>query len=192
MMPFKKLNVGEHDSTDKLIHAIESKDRRFRLFQMLFMVGTFVALIIIISAQQRTLDGVQTQLTQAKEVAQEQNKQSDELGKRIERRLDCMVVFFSQQERANLSIANIDKCTLNRDGDIQRFFRDDPDRGTVTTPTEQPSNLAPSPAVPSQGTTPTDPVDDGDDIIEPRPPLTLNIPLIDLSPVCALQILCVR
>lgn len=191
-MPFKKLNMNEKLSAEELIHAIERKDRRFRFAQTLFMVGTFVALIIIIGAQQRTLDGVQQQLTQAKQIALETANRSKDQQDTILRRLDCMSVFFSQRDRTNLSIENIDKYTLNRDGDLQQFFTQEPGQEPETTREQQPSNLSPSPAVPSQGTTPTDPIDNGDDIVDPRPPATLNIPFIDLSPVCVLQIFCVK
>lgn len=182
-MPLKKLNPEELDTTDKLIHAIEHKDRRFRLFQTIFMVGTFLALIIIIGGQQNTLDGIRAQQTEAKDQAKAQDKQSNELGARIERRLDCMVVFFSQKERTNLSIENIDKCTLNRDGDIQRFFRDDPDRGTVTTPTEQPSSLTPSTAPQTGDSAAEEPIEQPP-VVEPRPPVVIDLPLLPSIPVC--------
>lgn len=73
-MPLKKLNPAELDSTDQLIHAIEHKDRRFRLFQTIFMVGTFLALIVIIGAQQNTLDGIKAQQTEAEKTAKLQSE----------------------------------------------------------------------------------------------------------------------
>ncbi len=192
-MPFKKLKLEEHGSAEALIHAIEQKDRRFRLFQTLFMVGTFIALIVIISAQQRTLDGVQAQLDQAKKVAQDQSQQSDESQATILRRLDCMSVFFSQRDRTNLSIENIDKCTLNRDGDLQQFFTQQPGEEPQTTREQQaPSNLTPStPPRQDEGAV-TDPPADQPEVIEPRPPVTLDLPLIQLPSTCVLQILCVQ
>lgn len=147
-MPLKKLKPEDMQDTTALIHAIERKDRRFRLFQLLFMITTFIALIIIISAQQRTLDGVRDQLSQAKSTAQEQNKQSKEQQATILRRLDCMTVFFSQTSRMNLSIENIDKCTLNRDGSLQQFFIQEPGQPPQTTREQQP--LDPKAQAPNQ------------------------------------------
>lgn len=187
-MPFKKLNAEELDSTDKLIHAIEVKDRRFRLFQTLFMVGTFLALIFIISAQQRTLNGVEEQLTQAKQIASDNSKQSKDQQDTILRRLDCMSVFFSQRDRTNLSIENIDKCTLNRDGNLQQFFTQQPGKEPETTREQQPSSAGPSnltPSTPSEdeGATEEDPI---------IPPTTINLPLVETSPICVLKLLCVQ
>lgn len=136
----------DHTSTQALITAIESKDRRFRLAQTIFMVGTFIALIVVIGAQQKTLSAVEDQLIQAKNTAAKQSKQSDEASARIERRLDCMVVFFSQKDRTRLSIDNVDKCTLNRDGNLQQFFQQN-DNGTTTVKpqaTTQPPATAPT------------------------------------------------
>lgn len=136
-MPLKKLPPTEGITTDQLIAQIEQKDRIFRIAQTIFMISTFVALIVVISAQQRTLTGVRDQLHQAKQVAAEQSKQSDASDAKIIRRLDCMTVFFSQKDRTNLSIANIDECTLDRDGNLQKFFTTDPQGNTTTTPTQQ-------------------------------------------------------
>lgn len=189
-MPLKQLKLHEGASAEELIHAIERKDRRFRLFQTFFMVGTFIALIIIIGAQQRTLDGVQAQLDQAKKVAQEQSTQSDESLKTILRRLDCMPVFFSQRDRTNLSIENIDKCTLNRGGNLEQFFTQQPGEQPETTREQQPdSNLTPS-TPPSEGESANPPTDSTPPALSN--PSTIDLPLVDTSPVCVLQLVCVR
>lgn len=191
-MPFRKLKEHEVQSTESLIAAIERKDRRFRFFQTVFMVGTFVALILIIGAQQRVLDGVGQQLTEARKTAAQQDKKSNESDAKIERRLDCMVVFFSQIDRTNLSIANIDKCTLNRNGDIQQFFRDEPEGGTTTTPTEQTPSLTPSTTAPNSSA-PNQPAEEEQAVVEPRPPVTAQLPLLPAIPLCVpLLEICVR
>lgn len=141
-MPLKPLKVEEGTTTDELISQIERKDRRFRLAQTIFMVSTFIALIIVIFIQNQTLGGVQDQLSQAKRVAAQQNEQADASRDKIIRRLDCMVVFFTQKDRTNLSIQNIDKCTLDRDGDIERFFTTNESGTTTTTTTPQPEGQA--------------------------------------------------
>lgn len=148
-MPLKKLVPGTAKTTDDLIAQIENKDRRFRLAQTVFMIATLLALIIVIGAQQRTLDGVKDQLAQAKVTAAEQSKQSDDQRDKIIRRLDCIVVFFTQPDRAAVTIADIDKCALNRDGNVDQFFQQ-----PEATPADQPPNLAPSAGSANPGTTP--------------------------------------
>ncbi len=180
-MPLKKLKPEETSSTSSLIAAIERKDRRFRLFQTIFMVGTFIALIVIIGAQQRTLDGVEEQLSQAKSVAAEQSKRANESDDKIERRLDCMVVFFTQKDRNNLSITDIDKCTLDKDGDLQQFFRTNEQGETETTPTEQPSNLTPSTSSAQNNGAGNG---NGQENKPERKPVQIDLPLLPPIPVC--------
>jgi len=194
-MPLKNLKPEELESTRTLIAAIERKDRRFRLFQTLFMVGTFLALIIIIGAQQRTLGELQESQKQAEQVAIETAKRSSEQQDTILRRLDCMSVFFNQTNRTNLTIDNIDKCTLSREGNIQEFFRQEPGEAPETT--REPQNLTPSPAPREQGATsppeanPEPPIEQPP-TVEPRPPLlTVPLPLVE-EEICLLGTICLN
>jgi hypothetical protein len=188
--------VDTHD----LISTIERKDRRFRFFQTLFMVGTFIALIIIIGGQQRTLDGVQKQLSEARQTAQKQSKQTDESQATVLRRLDCLAVYFSQTDRASLTIENIDQCTLNRNGTPQQFFQNNTngDGGTSVTPMEQtPGSTAPngtangsvSGTTNPPVTTPTAPATPATPA--PQQPISIVTPLLP-NPVCLLGLLCVQ
>lgn len=136
MTPLRKLDPALAKSTDELIAQIEHKDRRFRLAQTLFMVSTLLALVIVISAQQRTLDSVKDQLVQAKGTAASQAKQSDDQRDKIIRRLDCIVVFFTQPNRTEVTIADIDKCALNRDKNVDQFFQQ-----PESTPADRPPDL---------------------------------------------------
>ena len=152
-----------HSRTQQLIKDIEQKDRRFRTAQSVFTIIILLVLVGIITAQYRTLAGVREQLTQAKTIAAAADNKSKEQQTTILRRLDCMTVFFSQRDRTNLTIENIDQCTLNRDGDLQKFFTKDVNGETQTTKTPQPSTEQPSPKVPStpsqgESAAPTTPV----------------------------------
>lgn len=140
MTPLKPLQPAA--STDDLIAQIERKDRRFRLAQTVFMLSTFLALLIVIFIQNQTLHQVQQQLVSAKNTAAQQDDNANKATDKIIRRLDCMTVFFSQKDRTNLTIKDIDECTLERDGDIQRFFTNNPGGGTTNTKTEQPEGQA--------------------------------------------------
>lgn len=148
-MPLRKLNPALVKSTDELIAQIENKDRRFRLAQTVFMVSTLIALVVVISAQQRTLNSVKEQLVQAKVTAAAQAKQSDDQRDKIIRRLDCIVVFFTLPNRQAVTIDDIDKCSLNRDASIQQFFAQ-PENNTA----DQPPNLTPSTGQATPSTSP--------------------------------------
>ena len=130
-----------YKTTHELISNIEKKDRRFRFSQSLFMILVFVALILIISAQQRTLNGVKTQLAEQDTIAEQTNAHNDDNQDIILRRLNCKAVFFNQTNRQNLSIKNIDKCTLDRNGDIQQYFNNNTSKNDVS----KPPNLIPAP-----------------------------------------------
>lgn len=186
--------MSDHESTQDLIGIIERKDRRFRFFQTLFMVGTFVALIIIIGGQQRTLTGVQTQLEEARKTAITQNKASVDARDVILRRLDCLAVYFSQRDRANLTIQNIDECTLNRDGTAQQFFQNNSngDGGTTVTPTEQAPGATTPTATPTGpvSATPSTPVTPAPTTSQPIDPISLGPPIL-AQPLCILG-LCIQ
>lgn len=196
-MPLKKLKEEEKASTEALLAAIEHKDRRFRLFQTLFMVGTFIALIFIIGGQQRTLEDVRAQQKQAEEIALQATEQSEDSDTKIIRRLNCMVVFFSERNRSSLSIDDIDRCTLNRDKNVNQFFQQ-----SEETPAEQPPNLPDS--VPSatsendetQATVPEEPevqpIEETPSVVNPRPPVAIETPIIDISLCLPLVDICVR
>ena len=131
--------MSDHASTQEIIYNIEKKDKRFRLFQTMFMVGTFVALIFIIGAQQRTLSNVEIQVSQQQETANDASKERTAQLEAITRRLDCMVVFFSTPDREGLTIDNVENCSLNRDPDLNKFFQNEPDNTS-----ENPPNLTDS------------------------------------------------
>lgn len=128
-----------HQSTQDLIRDIERKDRRFRIAQAVFMTGVMITLIGVIVAQFSILSTVKQQLEDDKvatELAREQRNQQLES---IERRLNCMVVFFSTPDRDNLTIENIQNCTLNKDKDLNQFFQNESSNRS-----ENPPNLTDS------------------------------------------------
>ncbi len=129
-----------HSRTQQLIEDIEKKDRRFRIAQSVFTALILIVLTIIVTAQYRTLQAVQAQLRQQKQIAREATITSENNQSTILRRLDCMTTFFTQTDRTNLTIQNIDRCTLNRDGDIQKFFIQEPGQAPEAHPHRATSN----------------------------------------------------
>lgn len=162
--------MSDHLSTQQLIERIESKDRKFRTAQGLFTLLLFTALLGVIFLQFRTLSNVQEQLITSKATAAETAKQSDEQRDKIIRRLDCMVAFFSQTDRQNLTIADIEKCSLNRDDNIQQFFQQ---------PEPSPSEQSPNINQPSSGSTDNGATtNDGTkpEVPSVKPPTTVPVP----------------
>lgn len=128
-----------NSETRQLIENIERKDKRFRLAQSAFMLLLMISLVGVITLQFQTLQGVKQQLVEQKSSNDAAIKRSDEQRDKIIRRLDCVVVFFSQKDRVDLSIDNVDQCTLNRDISVQQFFE-----SPESTPSNNPSNTNPS------------------------------------------------
>lgn len=182
--------MNDHTTTQQLIENIEKKDRRFRTAQAIFMAILFSALVGIIFIQFKTLQSVQQQLVAQKDTAQETTKENQQIQDKIIRRLDCMVAFFSQTDRTNLSIADIDKCSLNRDGNVQQFFQSPESTPSAQSPTinqnptpktstSAPTTTPPSNAVPNPVPAPV--------TVQPTPPpvTVLGIPLcVPFTGVC--------
>ena len=168
--------MSDHLSTQELINRIESKDRKFRLAQSVFMILLLATLTGVIFVQFRTLNAVKEQLIVQKATSEERSSQNRELQDKIIRRLDCMVQFFSQPDRSNLTIENINQCSLNRNEDVQQFFQQ-----PESTPSQKPNTVNPT-AQPEETTMPepSEPpaISNNPVPIEPRPPKRiLGIPL---------------
>jgi hypothetical protein len=140
--------MSDHASTQELINQIESRDRKFRTTQSFFMFMLLATLIGIIFVQFRTLESVHQQLITSKATAQQATKQADSQRTTIIRRLDCMTAFFSQIDRQNLTIKDVDKCSISTDGNPEKFFapangsstQKNTDGSTTTTTTNTPGN----------------------------------------------------
>lgn len=184
--------MSDHASTQDLIHRIESKDRKFRTAQSLFMIMLLAVLSGIIFVQFRTLDTVRQQLVASKATATETSKQSKAQRDTIIRRLDCVVAFFAQPDRTNLVISDIDKCSLNPSDNPTKFFapannttsttntNGDGSKTTTTTTQTTPGNPGATSPQTTQTPVKTPP------IVEPRPPVTvIGVPLcIPFTGVC--------
>jgi hypothetical protein len=121
--------MSDHASTQELINKIESKDRRFRTAQAAFMLLLLAALVGIVFVQFRTLESVHQQLVVSRTVAAETKSQSNAQNAIIIHRLDCMTAFFSVPNRTNLTISDVEKCSISGN-DPQQYFT--PNNGTTT------------------------------------------------------------
>lgn len=170
------MSKDPHESTQSLISSIERKDRRFRVFGFLAVAITVLLLGVLLVIGLRNLGRANEQLVKTNALLEQQKQATDT----ITRRLDCMTVFFSQKDRTGLSIADIDKCTLDRSGDIQHFFVQ-PQAGQSSRP--QSSN----PTSPSQtNPTTTQPVQEPSNptpVTPITPVVPVTPPLIQVGPL---------
>lgn len=186
--------MSDHLSTQQLIQQIEKKDRRFRTAQSIFMALLMITLIFLVSLVFRTLDSVKQQLEGQKNIVAQFKEEEEAQLQKITRRLDCMVVFFSTPDRQNLTIEDIERCSLNRDENVDQFFEQ-----PESTPSEQPPNLDDSSSTATQEnaeeqrTAPNqsspEPPTEEPPVVEPRPPVEiLGIPVcIPLTDICVRQ-----
>lgn len=193
-----KLPRGDdHYTTQELIGLIERKDRIFRFSQSLFMILVLVALLSVITAQFRTLEAVRTQVDEQSKIVGEIQKNNDEALDKVNRRLNCLAIYFSQKDRTQITIQNIDSCVLNKDGSNQQF-----DNSAGTSPGGQTPNLSPSTTEPATGsaTTPSQSntgstnnnQSDTGGQSEQRPPVTLQTPFLDIPLCLPATGLCIR
>jgi hypothetical protein len=106
------------ETREVILKNIEKKDRRFRLFQGAFIVLIFISLVGILLIQQATLNNVKKELAQQQSTVAEVKKSSDT----INRHLDCIIVYFGQKNRSELTIQDINNCTLQNSTGVQQFF----------------------------------------------------------------------
>lgn len=161
-----------HKTTHELIEDVKKKDRRFRTAQAVFMAVVVVTLAGIALAQYRTLESVQQQLAEQKILSENIKSVSDDIKKdneaqlsKLNRRLDCIVAYFAQENREALVIQDIDACVLAGVGDGHNFFQngDSQENNQQSQPSSESNNNGqgqqnrpPQPERPEEPTPPND------------------------------------
>ncbi len=124
----------EFKSIPELIHSIEKKDRRFRVAQTVFMIAILIPVAIggYFLATNQTKERIARE-EQTSQIIDRQSEKIDDLTNRLR----CLAVFFSEPDRANLIITDIDQCFTQRidNGDIRKL-----DIGSDPANTNQNSN----------------------------------------------------
>lgn len=175
--------MSDHSTTQELIENIEKKDRRFRTAQAIFMTILFSVLVGIIFFQYRTLQSVQNNLTQQKTIVDTIKKSNQSSLDTINRHLDCIVVYFGQQNRQNLTIQDINKCTLQSSNGAQTFFSQ-PQSSQGLTPSNTATPTTPSTPSSTQSVTPA-PTTSPTGTPQPTPTPTPQPPITVLGiPIC--------
>lgn len=112
----------------QLLMEIEKKNRKYKFFVVCSIVTFFAFAGIMLVIGLKTL--------------QSQKETTDT----IRRNLDCIVIYFEQRNRTELTIEDISKCTLSRDGGTPQDFFETNDEGE----TEIKSSTQPPPKVSQQ------------------------------------------
>lgn len=155
------MTLEQHSSTRQLIAKVESKDRKFRMAQAVFMAIIFVILAGVIVVQLRTLNGVQEQLKQQEILLNEQKKNTDEIKNttaNVSKQIDCIAQFFAMRNRTEVTIEDLENCRIVRpDGTIV----DLPLAPRNTAGPNTPAQSNPQPTSPGSGQTPSNPQQPG-------------------------------
>jgi hypothetical protein len=121
--------VKQAPTREELIAKYKRQDRLYKVTQAGFFAATLVTLGVILAITLNTLNQVKSQQgaqvalsEEIKRTAEEQDKVRQAQLDMLIRRLNCIVVFFQKTNRAELTIADIDKCTLNTQEPAQQSY----------------------------------------------------------------------
>jgi hypothetical protein len=109
-------------------------------------------LLVVIAIQQKTLDSVRLQIDAQTRAVQEIKKSNTDSLDIIKRRIDCLAVYFAQRDRAELTIDDIDRCTIRSNETITEVFNLPTPPPAATS--NNPSNASSSPPASSTRSTP--------------------------------------
>lgn len=116
----------------EVLDDLTKKDKRFRVARMFFFVVLAASVIGIVVIQAYTLGTVKEQLRTANATADAAKRTTNQVktsSDTVNRHLDCIVAFFQRPDRASITIEDINKCTLSKQGDITQSFPQPPSSG---------------------------------------------------------------
>lgn len=107
------------DPAQKIISNIERKDNGLRIAMLSFMLAIILGLLWVVYIQHKTLRSVEAQLAnqqaiveEIRQTAEAQDHVREEQLNRVNRHMDCIVLFFQQPDRADKFIDDVNACTL--------------------------------------------------------------------------------
>jgi hypothetical protein len=105
-----------------------------------------VILVFIATLSVQTNIQLAKQLEQQKDIVSEIKKDNAEQLGRLNRHLDCIVAYFGQHDRANLTIEDINKCAIKGTDGAQQYFLQAVTPAPVLNPSPKPqSQSGPAP-----------------------------------------------
>jgi hypothetical protein len=118
----------ENMSTLELIATIEAKNHKFKIAGFVFAGCLTIGLVVLLVLGLSTLDGVNTQLSQQKQLLNSQREiltsiksGSDQNAghvKDLQNHIDCIVELLRQPNRASLTIKDINGCQFDSNGNV--------------------------------------------------------------------------
>lgn len=118
---------------------------------LLMQAFTIAQLQKEVAHQTNVIDSVKALAEQIDRNAQDRSRQIDDINKH----LDCIVQFFSQPDRSQRSIDNIESCRITTNSAF--YTQTPPSQQSTSQPTSQPVNQPPQPAPTSPQPAPTPP-----------------------------------
>lgn len=110
------------DDIHNLLLEIDKKNRRYRFFQSACVFLILALLLVVLIGQSMTLDTVKQQQLEQKRVDEQTARQAKAQREDINRRLNCIVLFFSQSNYQDRSIENVEQCSLSINTPPAEFF----------------------------------------------------------------------
>ena len=169
------MNQADSQTIRDLINQVESKDKKFRLFQGVFMGVVAIMLIALIGAQFFVINQFQSQSAERaagiKKIA-ETAQHNTELSNQY---LQCIARFFATTDRQSRVLTDLDDCVYEQNGTVIPGLDNSP-TGQTTTPAPlvvTPDMPGLTPLNPQQDQSPAEP--EGNTV--PDPVEILGIPL---------------
>lgn len=158
--------MSNQAEVEGLIRDIERRDIRFRRSQTVFVVSLIVGIIVLLILMIQVLSGIGRQLTALDEARAAATAQGENQLRVIEDRLNCIVKVFAESDRSEITIEDIDSCTLERDEEANNDASTTvvvPASPSTPTSPAQPSATPPAnqPPTPDPEPTPCEGVDVG-------------------------------
>lgn len=178
-------------TTDELIADLQAKNRNFKVAAIACMGLVAAGLLLLTVIGLNTLQRVNTQLAQQRQLLEQQTASTDELKRntneqlsKVSKQIDCIAQFFTQRNRTNVVITDLEQCTiLNPDGSVTQGSSVG---GQTTAPnTGNSGGVSPQPTsnggvAPAAGNQPQQP--------QPEPVRVLGVPVcVPLTGVCVRQ-----
>lgn len=175
---------GEETSAE-VIHKIQARDTKYRVFFVILMIVVIVSLFGVIFLQAQALSEFRGQSAERAASLKALQQQNLEASGRTNSYLQCLARFFAEQDRTNLTLTDLDKCSYERGGNAVPGVDVTPTGGPADQQTTAPSGTSQQmPTVtPPAGQTPSTPAQN-----TPKPVEVLGIPVcIPLTNVCIVR-----
>ncbi len=174
-------------SSTELIRSVENRNRKYRVAFVVLMGLVLASLVFVVTLQYQALQKIEGQSAERARALKSLQEKTLETSGRTNSYIQCIARFFAEPNRADVTLTDLDKCNLERNGTavpgvdnspttFLTVAPQEPDHSQPLTVTNQPSPVL-GPVVP---VTPTEPLP-----AIPKPVELLGIPVcIPFTKIC--------